>query len=887
MMTLKQLFKPYAILVFVLINMSRVEAIDDKKPAGLTDQGVSRELAGDRVERIYDLRYKLSFEISPGAPRLKGSEEIRLKLNDPSDQLILDFRDLDQNGGLIEGSISEVVINGSPAGDLRQVNGHIVFPGRYFRSGENIVSLKFETGVAAAGRPIIRYLDKDDGSEYIYTLFVPMDASLAFPCFDQPDLKARFSLEVTAPASWTVIANSDISKTETPGQADSRRTYFSETRPISTYLFAFAAGPFKQIAGAGASAPVRLFVRQSKLGRAQEEWPEVMRLTREGMNHFVRYFDRPFPFPKYDQVLLPGFAYGGMEHAGATFLREDAIIFRTTPTGNDKLGRASLVLHELAHQWFGDLVTMRWFDDLWLKEGFANFMAYHAMAEIYDAQTIWKRFYQAHKPPAYNIDSTRGTTPIYQEVRNLKDAKSAYGAIVYQKAPSLLRALTFVIGEDHFREGVRLFLKEHAFANAEWIDLIRAFESSSELKLEPWADAWVKRRGMPQVDVEWSCNRDGLIDRLEVRQQDVLNEAGVWPIDARLSLVYDSGEPVRIPFRLAGRQTIVRKATGRKCPVYVFANDGDFGYGRYLLDERSRKAVIERIGGVKDAFHRTMLWGALWDAVREAEMSPLDYLRLTLGSLPGETDEELAQSLLDRAARTFQRYLSATQQESIAPQLEALCFERLMKAGEAGMRITYFRAFRSIATTARARQQLKDILSGSVAAPGVEIKQLDRWRIITALLAQPDAEAEALLDAERRRDSSDDGRKQAYLAEAARADASTKRRYFDDYLKNRSVPEDWIEGSLSSFNPLNQAALTLPFLRPALEALPQVKRERKIFFVLAWLNAFIGGQRDKESLDRVEEFLRANRIDRDLELKILEVADELERTVKIRRKFGQ
>jgi len=853
--------------------------------SALAVEGVSRELARHRAATISDLRYRLSFDLIPGADRIKGREEIGLKLKEAADPVILDFRDLDQQGRVVEGAVSNVTVNGAAVSDLRQTGGHIVLPARHFKSGENTITMDFETGVAAANRPIIRYQDRDDGSEYIHTLFVPMDASLAFPCFDQPDLKARFTLGIFAPENWTVISNADVNFPFNPYHGGNTLTYFKETKPISTYLFAFAAGPFKQIAGDGASVPLRVFVRQSKLQRAKEEWPEVERLTREGMKHMIEFFDQPFPFAKYDQVLIPGFAYGGMEHAGATFLREDSILFRTVPTKNDKLGRASLVLHELAHQWFGDLVTMRWFDDLWLKEGFANFMASHAMAAIYDPNEIWKRFYQTHKPLAYGIDSTKGTTPIYQEVRNLKDAKSAYGAIVYQKAPSLLRALTFVIGEENFRDGVRLFLKEHAYANAEWSDLIGAFERVSKQKLQAWAGAWVKRRGMPQVDVEWKCDARGLIDSFEIRQRDVLDEGGVWPVKTRLSLAYDDAEAQRITAVFDGKQSTVREAVGKKCPAYVFANDGDFGYGRFMLDAKSRAAVISRIGEIGDPFLRTMLWGALWDAVREVEMNPRDYIALALKTLPNEADPELTQSLLDRMTRAFQRYLSEPEQRATAPQIESLCLDRMMKAGAVDLRITYFRAFRSVATTAEARGRLKDLLSGKLVAPGVEIKPLDRWRIIAVLLAQQDAEAESLLDAERKRDTSDDGRKQAYVAEAARADTATKQRYFSDYLNNRSVPEDWVEASLVSFNAPNQPSLTLPYLKPALEALPQVKRERKIFFTLAWLNAFIGGQQSQRALDQVREFLRANRIDRDLELKVLEVIDDLERTVRIRATF--
>jgi aminopeptidase N len=846
-------------------------------------EGVSRELARHRAANISDLRYRLSFDLVPGATRIKGREEIRLKLKSAADPVILDFRDLDDRGRAVEGAVSAVTVNGAAVNDLRQTGGHIILTARHFISGENTITMDFETGVAAANRPVIRYQDRDDGSEYIYTLFVPMDASLAFPCFDQPDLKARFTLATAVPTSWTVATNT---REQTVTRSGTNSFWvFHETHPISTYLFAFAAGPFKEIAAEGGSVPLRLFVRQSKLQRAKEEWPEVERLTREGMKHMAEYFDQPFPFKKYDQVLIPGFAYGGMEHAGATFLREDSVLFRTTPTKADKLNRASLILHELAHQWFGDLVTMRWFDDLWLKEGFANFMAYHTMAEIYDPNEIWKRFYQTIKPQAYSIDSTKGTTPIYQEVRNLKDAKSAYGAIVYQKAPSLLRALTFVLGEENFRDGVRLFLKEHAYANAEWSDLIGAFERVSKQKLQSWADAWVKRRGAPRIDVEWGCDARGLIDSFEIRQRDVLDEGGLWPIKTRLSLAYDDAEAQRITVSFDGERATVRDAVGKKCPAYVFANDGDFGYGIFMLDAKSRAAVTSRIGGIGDPFLRAMLWGALWDAVREAEMNPRDYIALVLKALPNESDLELTQSLLDRATRAFERYLLTTEQNAIAPQIESFFFDRMMNAGEVDLRITYFRAFRSAATTAEARNRLKDLLSGKTRAPGVEIKPLDRWRIVAALLARQDVEAEGLLEAERKRDASDDGRKQVYIVEAARREAATKQQYFNDYVNNRDVPEDWVEGSLAAFNSPSQSSLTLPYLKPALEALPQVKRERKIFFTLAWLNAFIGGQRSREALDQVQAFLRANRLDRDLELKVLEVMDELERTVRIRAKF--
>jgi aminopeptidase N len=864
--------------VFIFAGMIMVEA----RGEGMEGEGVSRELARSRAANISDLRYRLSLALAPGAEKIPGRAEIRLRLA-RAEEVILDFRDLDTSGRVIDGKVGEVTVNGRPAAKLRQANGHLVLPAGLFAAGENMIALSFEAGIAPAGRPLTRHIDRDDGSEYVYTLFVPMDASLAYPCFDQPDLKGRFTLELTAPRAWTVVSNAAVARAEEAGEGR-RRTLFRETLPISTYLFAFAAGPFEMIADEGAMTPTRLFVRRSKLGRAREEGPEIFRLTRGGMRHLSGFFDRPFPFPKYDLVLLSGFAYGGMEHAGASFFREEALLFRTLPTASDRLGRASLLLHELSHQWFGDLVTMRWFDDLWLKEGFADYMAYHAMAALQAPNEIWKRFYQTHKPRAYAIDATRGTTPIYQEVRNLRDAKSAYGAIVYAKAPALLRALSFVIGETAFRDGVRLFLKEHAFANAEWADLIRAFERVSRLKLESWAAAWVLQRGMPQIDVAWQC-ADGKIASFELRQRDALDEGGRWPVSAEVLLAFEDGKMELIPARIDGQRATLGEAIGRRCPAYVFANHGDYGYGRFMLDATSRAAIASRLGSVADPFLRAMLWGALWDAVREAVMDPREYLALALRLLPAERDEELTGSILSRATIVFERYLSDSQRGSFAPALEQLAFDRMLRDEDLGRRITWFRAFRQLATTNEARGRLKDVLRGKIAIPGVELKPLDRWAIVRALLASGDAEAEALLASERARDTSDDGRKQAYLAEAARGEAATKRRYSDDYLRNRAIPEDWVEGSLAPFNSWNQSELTRPYLRPALEALPQLKRERKIFFVLAWLEAFLSGRRDAGALAIARDFLRDETLDRDLRLKVLEASDELERTLRILEKF--
>jgi aminopeptidase N len=831
-------------------------------------EGIPRELARERAARVSNARYDLGFVLTPRAATTKGTEKFSFALSDAS-PLLLDFRD---------GTIEKISVNGTEVAATLD-NGHIELPATALRKGENTVEIEFTSNVAPAGKPLTRFQDRDDGSEYIYTLFVPMDASMAFPCFDQPDIKGRFQLTIAAPSQWTVIANTAVKIVLADGATG--RTRFEETRPISTYLFAFAAGPFQKVHET-AGLP-GLYVRKSQMQRAQAEAPAVQEMAAAGIKYLSEFFAQPFPFPKYDMVLIPGFAYGGMEHAGATFLREESVLFRTAPTHLDQLGRDILVLHELTHQWFGDLVTMRWFDDLWLKEGFAQYMAYQALAGLKPNENIWKRFYETIKPAAYEIDSTQGTTPIYQDIPNLKDAKSAYGAIVYSKAPGVLKQLAYLLGDENFRGGLRVYLKEHAYANAEWSDLVGAFEKVSGKSLRDWAETWIRHRGMPEVDVAWVCI-DSRLEVLSLTQHDVLGTDQLWPVTTQVLLSGNSGV-VRVRAELQTRSADMPLQAGMACPNFVFANDSDYGYGRFLLDAKSQTYVLAHLGEIHEVFPRTMLWGALWDAVREAKLAPREYLALSAKLLPEETDLSLVQSGLGSATAALHRYVSEKTRRELAPQFEELAARRMTDAKEQDMRILWYRGLRSVAETQEGRDKLKALLNGQLTVTGVQLRPLDRWTMVTALIALNDPDANAVFDAEKKRDPGGDGQKYAYVAEAAKPDASVKQKYFDEYLHNAAREEDWIQSSLRSFNYWNQPDLTQPFLKPALDALPQIKRERKIFFLGDWLGAFIGGQRSAEAQAEVREYLRTAALEPDLRLKILQAVDELDRTVRIRGRF--
>ena len=837
--------------------------------------GVPRDLARQRAAEISSLRYHVSFVLAPHAATIAGHEELSFTLQS-AQPVLLDYRD---------GTVQRMTVNGAEMAAVPE-SGHLELPANKLRAGENTVIFDFTSAVAPAGKPITRYQDKDDGSEYIYTLFVPMDASMAFPCFDQPDLKGRFRLEITAPQDWTIISNTEATGSE-PAGAGQARTVFGETRPISTYLFAFAAGPFRKVERPGVLDLPGLYVRKSKWKRAENEATEVQQIAKQGMAYLSSYFAQPFPFPKYDMVLIPGFPYGGMEHAGATFLREESVLFRTAPTHSDLLGRDLLVLHELTHQWFGDLTAMRWFDDLWLKEGFAQYMAYQALDALKPTENIWRRFYLSIKPAAYEIDATQGTTPIYQDIPNLKDAKSAYGAIVYSKAPGMLKQLAYVLGAENFRDGLRLYLKEHLYGNAEWSDLVHAFERVSGQKLDRWADMWIRHRGMPQVDASWSC-RDGQIDQFSLAQHDVLGGGNLWPIATEVLLAYDGTAPgLRFRASFDTASASFRQPLGQPCPLYVFANDQDYAYGRFLLDPRSRQAVVRQLGNVRDVFLRAMLWGSLWESVRVAQMEPRRYISLARDLLPQERDELLLRSTAAHALTALHRYVNSSARGEFVPAFERMADDRMLHSTQKDLRILWFRILGAVVETPAGRGYLRDLLDGKLLVPGVELRQLDRWNLVTALIALNDPQADAVFRAEQQRDPTGDGLKYAYIAAAARPEAKTKKTYFGDYLHDPSRPEDWIEESLDAFNYWNQPELTAPYLKPALEALAQIKRERKIFFLVDWLDAFIRGQQSAAAQAQVHDFLRAPDLDPDLRLKILQAVDELDRTVKIRQTFPQ
>ncbi len=1001
------------ILLFIFLLALGVSAQVPVEP------GVSHDLAKWRAAHYSDVRYKLNLTLEKMSPVLKGTIEIRVRVDEETGRkgegetkaetrpvgsvppIILDWRKI--AGHDKDSTISNVTINGTYAvpngvifdeekqgGEIfgpryKEINEHLIFDDHII-AGENVIKLDFTSAILTSGSAITRYVDKEDGAEYIYSLFVPSDASTAFPVFDQPDLKAKFSLIVDAPKDWKVISNQVREENVYPSSRDEsarlkdkiERTFaFPDTKPISTYIFAFAAGNFtsfqansftqsptaiistsNDVGFTKALAGNEIYVRKSQAGKFKPHAAEIFRLTRKGIKYLETYFDYKFPFPKYDIVLIPEFPFGGMEHAGATFLRESSVIFPTEPTKGDYISRANLIFHETAHQWFGDCVTMKWFDDLWLKEGFAEFMAYKTLEKVMPDANAWKVFYERNKQAAYQTDSTRGTTPIYQEIKNLSAAKSAYGNIVYRKAPSFLRQAEFYLGEDKFQTAVRAFLKKHEFANAGWEDLVKEFETASGMDLKNWANAWVKQRGMPIITgkrfnqiltyTDEKGIRDDHSKGVTFSQKDILGADSYWLMKSNTLLIHNDGkrEIKTLKFddsnKLGGGFN-----TDLKNLEFAFPNYQDYGYGIFLLDDKSRDYVLKNIQNEKDTFLRSMMWGSLWDSVREAELAPRDYVELVVKNLDAEQDESTIQTLLGRVGTALNYYIdeqagnpsssdgvhdvSGAQTKNTLPtrrvsasgttlltRLETLLIERMQNAPTLGQRITFYRAFLNIASTENARVVLKRMLavkggnlsssegvpnvvnaqakntlttgrvSASVAATGIPLRTKDRFDIVTKLLILKDPEAPKLLIELEKTETSDEAKRYAYAARAGIANAENKAKFWNDFVNNKEVAESWIESALAPFNSSKHAELSLPYLEKALAELPDLKRNRKIFFVNGWLAAFIGGQKSEEALAIVNKFLADNpNLDKDLRLKILENVDLIERAVKIRTKYAK
>jgi aminopeptidase N len=827
------------------------------------DNGVSESLARDRAARISGVRYDLSFTI-PAAKKdpVSAREVVRFALTDASAPLTLDFA---PNGA---GILKKAEVNGTET-PVRQVNGHLIAPAASLHTGENAVSLEFNAGETSLNR----------SDDFLYTIFVPARAHEAFPCFDQPDLKARWSLALDVPDGWQLVANGAELDRQTEGGRT--RVRFAQTAPIPTYVFAFAAGRFSVEQAERDGRTFRMFHRETDAAKVARNREAIFDLHAAALKWLEDYTGIAYPFGKFDFFLVPAFQFGGMEHPGAIFYNANGLMLDESATQEQLLGRASVISHETSHMWFGDLVTMKWFNDVWMKEVFANFMAAKIVNPSFPAINHDLRFLLEYYPTAYSVDRTAGTNEVRQPLANLNDAGTLYGAIIYQKAPIVMRQLESLTGPDAFRDGLREYLKKYSYGNATWPDLITILGRHTGEDLTAFSHAWVEERGRPIIRQNAKFS-GGRIARLSFTQQDPYPERGlVWNQHIRVVL---GGETERtIPVALNAAHVDVPAAKGLPAS-FVLANGGGIAYGEIHLDRTSLSWLLEHLGqastgadrhesggasaqrgadgappngGITDELTRGSAWVTLWDAVLDNEVKPDAFIETALKALPLEKNELITSRILSYTREDYWRYTSQDARLRLAPRLEAALRAGLAAAPAQTSKSVWFSAIRDVAQTKRTLEWLARVWRHGEQVPGLTLAETDEIRLVEELAVRGVEDAPTMLDEQYARTKNPDRKAQfAFVRPALSADPAERDRWFAalaDVANRRREP--WVlEGLRYLHHPLREST-SEKYIEPSLLMLREIQRTGDIFFPKRWMDSTLGGHRSPAAAAIVRAFV--------------------------------
>jgi aminopeptidase N len=825
--------------------------------------------AAERAARVAGVDYTLALDLPAEGTTYRGEARLRFPVDREGD-LFLDFR-----GGEIE----RLEVNGRAIHPERAHN-RIHLPGDVL-AADTDVRVVYENAYDRTGDGFHLFVDPEDGERYLYTNFEPFEAHRLIPAFDQPDIKGRFALTVTAPAAWEVLANS-------PGvvadAADGRRVHrFDRTPPISTYLAALVAGPFAGFHDAHAGVPLGLWCRRSLAPHLDPG--ELFTVTRQGFDFFTGLFARPYPFAKYDQVFVPEFNAGAMENVGLV-THSELMVYRDPPTDAQRMERAETVLHELAHMWFGDLVTMRWWDDLWLNESFATYVSFLAMAEATRFSAAWRSFH-ATKQWAIRIDEYPTTHPVRGPVPDTDATFYNFDGITYGKGAAVLKQLVAAIGMDAFRAGIRTYFDRHAWGNATLGDFMAALEAGSGRSLSEWAGAWLETASLNTLAARWDAT-DGRLTRLALDQVAPASHPVLRPHVTSVALVRHGpdGTPAIdvVPVALDGPSADVPAAAGRPAPLLVFPDHDDHAYAKVALDGVSLAALPALLPRLDDGLLRVQLWGALGQMVRDRELRSTAFLGLIRDLLPAEAEIEIVTAALDMAAGALARYVP---EEARVGESSALVRRALATVGElppGDCRIAWTRvAIAALADPADV-SVLADVADGRRTIAGVQLDQDMRWGIVRAAVAHGLPGAEDRLGAERARDGTDRGAREALGASVGRPDAAVKAEAWLRINGGGYGSFHLDRAAMGGFRHAHQAALLAPYREGFFEAIPTVAGEREHPYVRAYIARLFPFDRPEPAVAaRAREVIavhgeRLPTLDRQLR----EAVDDLERAMACR-----
>lgn len=832
-----------------------VDSIGQIAAADMLAPGVAQSLAQLRAAAISDVLYTLHFDVPASASdAVRGEVDIRFTQTDMSLPIVLDFRAPAQN-------VTHVRLNGR-AVPYEVITDHIVIAASELQPGEQYVSVSFQSTDTALNRQ----------QDFMYALFVPDRASTAFPVFEQPDIKARYELTLTIPAQWQALANGAmLTRAPVANDASRHRLMFEQTLPISSYLFAFAAGDLQTASAERNGRTFTLYHRETDPDKLARNLDAIFDLHATALTWLEDYTGIAYPFGKFDFFAVPAFQFGGMEHPGAIWYRAETLFLDPTASRTQELGRASLIAHETAHMWFGDLVTMRWFDDVWMKEVFANFLAAKIAGPAFPDLNMPLRFFQAHHPTAYGVDRTAGANPIRQPLANLRDAGSLYGAIIYQKAPVVMQQLEQLIGDAALQEGLRQYLRDYQFANASWTDLISILDDLSDEDLLRWSQAWVDEPGRPRINARWTG------EGIEVTQLDDNSTRGLrWQQRVSVLLIY--GNSVSEQFVNLQGDSAVLSLPELRAPDFVMAGSDGVSYGRFELDDASRLQLLNVAATLENPLHRSVSWQNLWEEVLERRLAPtafFDALSLALGT---ETDELLTQQMLGLLRNSFWRFLTADERLARAQSVESLLWQGLEAAPGAGQKGAWFNAIVDMTLSQQGVLRLENIWRMTETPQGLPLQEQQYIALVEALALREVPQAQAILDEQQTRISNPDRLARfLFVRQAFSADEVQRRALFDSFaqLSNRRV-ESWVLDAQRAMNHPLRTQSALAALYDALALTEEIQRTGDIFFPLRWLNATLDGHSSVEAAQTVRAFLQQRTdLPAPVRAKMLQAADDL------------
>ncbi|MFE7900882.1 aminopeptidase N [Streptomyces sp. NPDC057424] len=810
-------------------------------------------LSVDGYEVSLDLRSAVGEDVGDGPRTFRSVTTIRFRCNEPGASTFAD---------LIAPSVTALSLNG------RDLDPGEVFDGSRITledlAADNELVVDAQCAYSRTGEGLHRFVDPEDGEVYLYTQYEPADSRRVFANFEQPDLKAPYRFEVRAPEGWTVWSNGAGEQTDGVWR-------FAETKPISTYITCVVAGPYHYVTDSysrtfadGTTLEIPLGALCRKGLAPYFDADDVFLVTKQGLDFFHDHFDYPYPFGKYDQAFVPEYNLGAMENPGLVTFREE-FIFRGKVTQASYEGRANVILHEMAHMWFGDLVTMEWWDDLWLKESFADFMGEFSLVGATRFVNGWITFANRRKAWAYRADQLPSTHPITADIRDLQDAKLNFDGITYAKGASVLKQLVAYVGEDAFLEGARRYFKRHAYGNTRLGDLLSVLEETSGRDMSAWSRSWLQTAGVNSLTPQVLLGADGRVEELAVLQEAAESHPELRPHRVAVGLyrVTDGGtleRYARVETDVDGARTVVAGLAGADAPDLVLVNDDDLTYCKIRFDATSLATLREHLGSVTDPLARALCWSALWNMTRDALLPARDFVDLVLRFAGRESEIGVVQMLHAWAESAVTHYAAPARRETAARLLAEGARRELYAAGPGSEhQLAWARFFARTAAAEADFGLLRDLLAGTATVEGLDLDQELRWVFLEPLAAHG-AVDEKVLAEELTRDDTASGKRHQVRCLAARPSEAVKAQAWAQVVESDALSNAMVEATIAGFSQASQRELIAPYAEKYFAGIERVWAERSIQIGMHVVQGlFPSLQQSRETLDATDAWLDAHK----------------------------